>query len=353
MMKRASRGTHVLENNAVEAAPLCGLVLAGGEGQRLRSFVARLRGDALPKQYVNFSGSRSMIEHTFRRVETFIPRERLFTIVNQTHLNFPEVNHQLSDRHRGTVIVQPTNLETGSGLLLALTYIRKSYPNAIVAVFPSDQFVLEADRLMRHIQLAYAIVERRPSSLILLGMIPDYDEPDYGYIVPETGRDSSGWGIRNVRTFIEKPNRLRASELIRQGALWNTMLFVFNIATILAWVHELEPELYGHFERIYDAIGTHREASLIYATYCNGLRAVNFSKELLEPIAERYPGRLAVLPVTDVTWSDWGTERRIVSTLKNIGRIPCDVTPVPSFQRSHRRVSPKSPSPDRRAVYTL
>jgi hypothetical protein len=131
------------------------------------------------------------------------------------------------------------------------------------------------------------------------------------------------------------------------------MLFVFNIDTLLAWVHEVEAELYGHFGRIYDAIGTRQEARLIQATYSNQLRAVNFSKGLLEPIAERYPGRLAVLPVTDVTWSDWGTERRIVSTLKNIGRIPCDVTPVPSFQRSHRRVSPKSPSPDRRAVYTL
>src|SRR5574341_12127 len=107
MMKRATHEPHMLENNAVEASPLCGLVLAGGEGQRLRSFVTRLKGDALPKQYVNFSGSRSMIEHTYSRVETLIPRERLFTIVNQTHLNFPEVNHQLRDRHRGTVIVQP------------------------------------------------------------------------------------------------------------------------------------------------------------------------------------------------------------------------------------------------------
>jgi mannose-1-phosphate guanylyltransferase len=352
-MKTASCGTHMLENHSVETTLLCGLVLAGGEGQRLRSLVTRLRGDALPKQYVNFSGSRSMIEHTYRRAERLIPRERLFTIVNRAHLNFPEVNHQLRDRHRGTVIVQPTNRETGPGLLLALMYIRKRYPNAIVAVFPSDQFVLETDRLMRHIQLAYAIVERRPFSLVLLGMTPDYEEQDYGYIVPETGTDRSGWGIRNVQTFIEKPNPLRASELIRQGALWNAMLFVFNIDTLLAWVHEVEAELYGHFGRIYDTIGTRQEARLIQATYSNQLRAVNFSKGLLEPIAERYPGRLAVLPVTDVTWSDWGTERRIVSTLKNIGRIPCDVTPVPSFQRSHRRVSPKSPSPDRRAVYTL
>jgi mannose-1-phosphate guanylyltransferase len=108
-----------------QAAPLCGLVLAGGEGQRLRSFVKRLRGDALPKQYVNFSGSRSMLEHTYLRAEKLISRERLFTIVNQTHLNFPEVNDKLRDREPGTVVVQQANRETGPGLLLPLTYLYK------------------------------------------------------------------------------------------------------------------------------------------------------------------------------------------------------------------------------------
>ena len=63
-----------------------GLVLAGGEGQRLRSFVRRLRGDALSKQYVKFTGAHSMLEHTFRRAEILIPRERLFAVVNQNHM---------------------------------------------------------------------------------------------------------------------------------------------------------------------------------------------------------------------------------------------------------------------------
>ena len=90
---------------ADRAAQLYGLVLAGGEGQRLRSFVKRLRGDALPKQYVNFSGSGSMLEHTYSRAEKLIPPERLLTIVNQSHLSFPEVNEQLCGRAPGTVIV--------------------------------------------------------------------------------------------------------------------------------------------------------------------------------------------------------------------------------------------------------
>jgi hypothetical protein len=39
--------------------------MAAGEGRRLRSFVEKLRGYALCKQYVNFIGKGSMLEHTF------------------------------------------------------------------------------------------------------------------------------------------------------------------------------------------------------------------------------------------------------------------------------------------------
>jgi hypothetical protein len=35
------------------------VVLAGGDGRRLESFVRRLRGDALPKQYVTLYGTHS------------------------------------------------------------------------------------------------------------------------------------------------------------------------------------------------------------------------------------------------------------------------------------------------------
>ena len=47
----------------------CALVLAGGEGKRLRPFIHLLRGDLLPKQYVNFIGRCSMLEHTLERAE--------------------------------------------------------------------------------------------------------------------------------------------------------------------------------------------------------------------------------------------------------------------------------------------
>jgi mannose-1-phosphate guanylyltransferase len=338
-------------NRADANARLYGLVLAGGDGQRVRPFVRRLRGDNLPKQYVNFTGFYSMLEHTYRRVEKLIPRERLLTVVNQDHLKYPEVKRQLRFRPKGTVIVQPANRETGPGLLLPLIYLHKRDPHAVVAIFPSDQFVVEADRLMRHIRLAHAVIEKRPGNLILLGINPDYQETDYGYIVPTGERDITGWGIAPVHAFVEKPSLHQVEELISKGALWNTMMMVFNVANFLDWVKELEPELYGHFAKIYDAIGTSAETKTIQAAYA-ALRAVNFSKEFLEPIAQRHSANLTVLPVTNVTWSDWGTECRILDTLKMLGKQPRGTQPIAAVRRSSPGAA-KYRRPPRPAVFTI
>src|SRR5262245_66307226 len=93
----------------------CGIVLAGGEGQRLKPFVHELRQNALPKQYVNIIGTRSMIEHAFARTEKVIPRERIFTVVNPAHLTHHEVNQQLSTRSNSTVVIQPENRDPHGG----------------------------------------------------------------------------------------------------------------------------------------------------------------------------------------------------------------------------------------------
>ena len=144
-----------------EAPTRCGIILAAGEGNRLRSFVENLRGDALPKQYVNFIGKRSMLEHTLYRAQKMIPAERLFTVVSQNHLKYPEVTRQLMGWPVARIVEQPANKDTGPGLLLPLAHVYKLYPDSTVAVFPSDHFILEEDLFSKLIFLF-----RSPETLI-------------------------------------------------------------------------------------------------------------------------------------------------------------------------------------------
>jgi mannose-1-phosphate guanylyltransferase len=294
----------------------CGIVLAGGDGQRLRPFVRQFRGDELPKQYVNLIGARTMLEWAFHRAERLIRKECLFTVIGQAHLRHAEVRRQLSDRHKGTVVVQPENKETAPGLLFPLSYLYKRFPDATVVVLPSDHFVLEEDLFTKYLELACHVVETDPSRFILLGMQPTGPDREYGYILAE-GK-TSNLGVHKVLRFVEKPQPPAAREIIAEGGLWNTMIMVFNAKTLLDLVRETARSLYSSFQRIIDAIGTPEESAVIKETY-NTIEPLNFSKGLLQALPLSNSVCLSVLPVNGVYWSDLGSEQRLLSALEKTG----------------------------------
>lgn len=299
----------------------CAIVLAGGYGRRLWPFIRQLRGDNLPKQYVNFIGTRSMLEHTFYRAEKLIPPGRIFTVLGQDHLKYPEVQQQLSRRPEGTVIVQPQNKDTGPGIFLALAHLYKNYPESTVVVFPSDHFIVEEDLFLAYVGLAFHVVESNPSHLVLLGIEPDEPEPEYGYILVDgEERSLEPLSLHKVRQFVEKPKLDTARELILQGGLWNTMVMVFRSRTLWDLAHDIAPELYESFQQILKALGTPRKRARVEEAYQH-MEPMNFSKRLLEAIPLHLGSHLLVLPVDGVSWSDWGSGRRVVSALKENGYL--------------------------------
>lgn len=296
----------------------CGIALAAGEGRRLRSFVQQLRGDFLPKQYVDFTGGGSMLDQTFRRIERLIPAERIFTVVSQDHLAYPEVCSQLSHRPKGVVSLQPENKETAPGLLLPLMRLHKRHPGSTVMVFPSDHFIREEKLFMDHADLAYRLVEEDPDRLVLLGMAPNGPNSEYGYIIPGAPIGTlAPSGARNVLQFIEKPEHHAAQELVRRGGLWNTMVMAFRTTTFLELARKFVPELYGAFDAIREEIGGPSEIDAVEAAY-RGMKPTNLSKDFLEIVSLQEPARLAVLPVRGVYWNDWGSAQRIINDLRRL-----------------------------------
>lgn len=319
---------------------LWGLVLAGGEGKRLETFVQQLRGECLPKQYINFVGKRSMLEHTFHRIERMIPRQRILTVVSEHHLVSAEVRRQLADRSKNTVIVQPANKDTGPGILLPLTYLHNRCPDATVAIFPSDHFILEEDRFIDHVNLAARAVHHDPAQIVLLAMEAQSAETEYGYVVPT---DSNGHielcGCRRAAHFVEKPDLAQARLLVAAGALWNTMIMVFEVETLLRHIENLYPDVASHFHGLTEAIGTSAENRKVKEIYRN-LRPLNFSKDILEKITAHCPATISVLPVLRVTWSDWGSPQRLLEMKKSLElRVRMPLAARPS--QSRRPVRPE------------
>ena len=311
--------TDLQPNDSSSPAVRCGIILSGGNGKRLRDVVYRRRADYLPKQYLNFIGKRSMLEHTFQRAEKLIPTQKLLVVIAKEHLQFDEVRHQIASSPRECIVIQPENKDTGPGILLPLMHLYKGYPDAIVALFPSDHFILEEDLFMQHVDRAFRIVESNGSRIVLLGMEPNEPDPEYGYIVPgEKIDDSEPDSVRQVALFVEKPAAQAAKKIIRSGALWNTLVLVVRCKTLLQAIQRAVPELYRSFEPIQSAIGTPDEQRVIEEVY-QKLPSLNFSKGVLEVLSFEHRQALVVLPVPGVTWSDWGTSDRLSSMLRQLG----------------------------------
>lgn len=297
------------------ASSLWGIVLAGGDGRRLGPMVHSLRGDVLPKQFVDFVGGHSMLQHTLERAEKLISRERLLAVVNRDHMKYPEVRQQLAGRAKNTVILQPENKDTLPGLLLPLLHIYRRDPLATVAVFPSDHFILQEERFLNYVYLACRTVEREPSSLVLLGVEPDRPEPEYGYILPGDEPNAlRGFGPRRVLSFVEKPAPEELGKLLESGALWNMMVLVFKAFTVFDLTARLAPELHAEFERLGEAIGTRAERRKVSEAY-RRIDPLNFSAGILARLPKAAPNRLLTIPLQGVLWSDLGSPQRLASVL--------------------------------------
>jgi len=214
------------------------------------------------------------------------------------------------------LVIQPANRGTAPAILYALMRLSELARHAYVAVFPSDHFVSDDRKFMRHVELAFDAIELRPEMTVLLGIAPHVVESGYGWIEP--GELVAGHApLFHVRRFWEKPGSEVASELLRAGCMWNSFIMVARVSTLIGLIMVAMPELFASFAKIRDLMGTSREPGALERLYERS-PAISFSDEVLE----RYPINLAVLPVHGVEWSDLGEPQRVMAVLSRLGIHP-------------------------------
>jgi mannose-1-phosphate guanylyltransferase len=65
-----------------------GLLLAGGDGTRLRFLTRMLTGDDRPKQFCRVMGGETLLGQTWRRVRLAVPRAHIMAVVTERHERF-------------------------------------------------------------------------------------------------------------------------------------------------------------------------------------------------------------------------------------------------------------------------
>jgi mannose-1-phosphate guanylyltransferase len=294
------------------------LVLAAGNGSRLRALTTKPCGTAVPKQFCSLHGHHSLLEDAIVRASHIVPPERICTIVAQQHEQWWSQTPGLSSLPAKNLIVQPRNRGTAIGILFSLLHILAKDPKAKVLLLPADHYVRDEGIMLEALKAALARLEHEPKKPVLLGMEPEEIDPELGYILPAQADPQGGHAVTR---FVEKPSYSSAVEIVRAGGLWNAFIIAASAQALLdlflprhsLMVMEMQVIVKRHLNSAFPAGGWPAVVELY-----DRLPDLDFSRDILEGNEQR----LRVIKVPPCGWSDLGTPTRVRETLRRSAPEP-------------------------------
>jgi mannose-1-phosphate guanylyltransferase len=312
-----------LTESKVLSSNIWAIILAGGEGERMRTTTTSWLGYHVPKQYCTFVGTRSMLQHTADRALMLASSGHIITIIGTKHRHLLSINtpHKLP----GLILEQPCAKDTTPGVFYPLSYVMANDPDATVILLPSDHFVYPESNFIESVRRAVILVEHFEKKLVLLGALPDRCEEDYGWICPKSLKHHDNSFAEEVEDFVEKPSFPRACSCFRSGCYWNTMVSVAKARTFWEIGNLNAPDMMAKFEMlrhvlkaVWRGVANWKIERLAVQYVYENISPGNLSRDLLPKALDR----LLVLPLRNVQWSDWGRPSRITESLASIGKLP-------------------------------
>ena len=279
------------------------IILAGGNGVRLRPLTRELTGDDRPKQFVPVVGEESLLAQTRRRAALVVTPERTHIVLTASHE--PYYREEVSDLPASSLVVQPESRGTAAALLYALLRVARRPPLGPVVVLPSNHWVSDDAAFMSHVEAAIGSVQEKPGLVVLLGIAPTRPESAYGWIGPSEPVFEGRRDVHGVRLFVEKPARKLATALQARGFLWNSFVLVGQVSGLLLLLATAAPALVNGFVPSWEALGGPRESAALARVYAD-LPETDLSRDVLAS----QPHMLSVLRVSGVSWDDLGDPAR-------------------------------------------
>src|SRR4030095_11662 len=282
---------------------LWAVVLAGGEGVRLRPLIRQLYDQDVPKQYAVLTGGRTLLEQTLERIRPIVPPERTVVVTMASHLRYfarelryseggPHVLAQPQDRGTARallywggglrVLPQPQDRGTAAGILLAAHCIQSRDHGAPMTIFPADHFVRDEATFRRFIGIMGGFVEKHPEWLVAMGVSPTGAEPEFGWIQPGERLPAAGYApIFRTRRFVEKPSTEMAAGLWAAGALWSTFIVAGSTWAFIDAGRECGPRLDERLARAVAFTGAEHEHWALGQAFALAPSG-NFSRSVLQ-----------------------------------------------------------------------
>ncbi len=277
------------------------VIMAGGRGERFWP----LSTSRTPKPFIKLIGDKTMIQMTIERLAGLLPKERIFVVLGEDHVDV--ASSQLPDLSRDRFIVEPEGRDTAPCIGFAALLLRLRDPEAVMVVLPADQYIPDKEAF---VATASAAVEqaRQKECLVTFGITPTRPETGYGYIYATERIGGVGPSCFRVGRFVEKPDETKAAQYLADGNyFWNSGIFVWRAATVLAGIERHMPELSRGLRALEAAAaaGDSRKTAEVF----KGLPKISIDYGLMEKADN------GVMVKADFAWDDmgaWSSLRRVM-----------------------------------------
>ncbi len=227
------------------------VVLCGGSGTRLWP----LSRKSFPKQFVPIIGKKSLLQLTLERLAGFAldsdetkASKHIVCVTSEEHrflvldaLEAVNIEFGASpDLVAKTVLLEPVGRNTAAAMALAALALKPSAGLDGLLVFcPADHHIPDTKAFVDSVQ--EGVEAAKQGAIVTFGVVPTHPSSAYGYIEQGTERQD---GSCSVKRFIEKPNSIKAQELLLQGGvLWNAGIFLVSVNTLLQALQAHAPDI--------------------------------------------------------------------------------------------------------------
>ena len=270
------------------------VILAGGTGSRLWP----LSRELYPKQLINLTGNRSLLQTTLERVKELPDTLPPIVVVGEDHRFLTKSQiEELGTFPEYHLLLEPVGRNTAPAICGAAIYVQQNLDeNSVLLILPADHLITATEAFAGAVQEAVQLAGQ--GSLTTFGIVPEHPETGYGYIC-------RGEGCR-VKSFVEKPDLETAKKYLASGNYyWNSGMFAFAADQLIEELNVYCPEI---VEKMTESVSHGTRDGVFY----------RFDKEAMEKcpddsidyaLMER-TSKAAVVEA-DIGWSDIGSWRAL------------------------------------------
>ncbi|HVP18498.1 MAG TPA: mannose-1-phosphate guanylyltransferase [Spirochaetia bacterium] len=287
------------------------VILAGGSGTRLWP----MSRASMPKQMLPFINGRSLLEHSWERLEGLIDRENRLVCASEDQRAM--IAQSLGGLGSAQFLGEPEGRDTLAAIGYSAAIVARRDPEATIGVFTADHIIEPVEKFREIVAEGYGLAEQEKNALVTFGITPSRAATSYGYLsLGAVARDQA----RVVEQFREKPDRGTAERWLAEGPsrfLWNSGMFVWKASVFLDCVQRYEPDTRAGLARIADAWGTAEFPAVIGSVYPS-LRKISVDFAVMEKASRDSRVRVLAIPM-DLSWLDIGSWPAFAETCRTDG----------------------------------